>query len=166
MGGLGEIWLHSARTDPSFLKRWLPFFLTCSQHCWEVSFAERRENALGHLHCRILPEPRQLTGCEIALKWQGSFLVRASLAGSLLCFPRGARLPLILVLAWPLHREGLWEQASLADLPMPLGNFRDCYINPEHHTRPQPRHQLGLLEPKAVLWKASSSWARKCVDVI
>ena len=91
MEELGEIcWLHSARTDPSFLKRWLPFSLTSLEHCWEVSFAERRENSLGHHCCRILPKPWQLTDCEISLRWEGSFLVRAGPAQAHCCvFPAG-----------------------------------------------------------------------------
>lgn len=91
MEELGEIcWLYSACTDPSFLKRWLPFSLTSLEHCWEVFFAERRENSLGHHCCRILPKLWQLTGCEIALRWQGSFLVRAGPAQAHCCvFPAG-----------------------------------------------------------------------------
>lgn len=146
MGEFREIPLITSCTHrPFLLKCWLPSSLATSEHCWEVSFAERRENALSYLHWCILP--RAIT---IHRLWDhpaglGSFPARAGLADSLLGFPSWVRLLLIRVLAWPQHRGGLRKHALLADLPRPLGNFIDRYMDPEHHTCPQPQHRLGLL---------------------
>lgn len=95
------------------------------------------------------PEPGQLTGCEITQHDWGLFLIEPLWRAHNCVFPSRAGLLLILVLAWPSHRGGLWEQASPADLPMPLGNFTDCYINAEHHIHPQSQHWVGFILAKS-----------------
>ena len=87
--------LHT-QTLPS---KMLPSLLSCQLRPREVSFAERRENALSYLHCCILPRAMTVNRLWDHPARPGSFPGRAASAGSLLCFPSWAGLLLILVLA-------------------------------------------------------------------